>query len=154
MRSLALDLRPSVLDDLGLPAALRSYVDRWARDAHVEAHLSIDAIPRLAPELETSCFRVAQEALTNVARHAQARQVWLDLHLVSDALELQVRDDGVGFDVVAARERAISGASMGLLGMLERVVLLSGEVDLSSTRGGGTQLRARFPAAGKARGTP
>jgi signal transduction histidine kinase len=77
VRDLALDLRPSVLDDLGLPAALRWYVDRFARAAHVEAHLSIDAVPHLEANLETVSFRVAQEALTNVARHARARRVWV-----------------------------------------------------------------------------
>jgi two-component system sensor histidine kinase UhpB len=145
VRDLALDLRPSVLDDLGLPAALRWYVDRFARDAHVEAHVSIDAVPYLPPELETACFRVAQEALTNVARHAQARNVWLDLHLLAEGLELRVRDDGIGFDAGAARERAIGGASMGLLGMQEHVSLVGGEYELLTRAEGGTEVRALFP---------
>jgi PAS domain S-box-containing protein len=145
VRDLALDLRPSVLDDLGLPAALRWYVDRFARDAHVEAHVSIDAVPYLPPELATACFRVAQEALTNVARHAQARNVWLDLHLLAEGLELRVRDDGIGFDAGAARERAIGGASMGLLGMQEHVSLVGGEYELLTRAEGGTEVRARFP---------
>ena len=81
VRDLALALRPSVLDDLGLPAALRWCADRLARDAHIETRLSIDAIPRLAPAIETTCFRVAQEALTNVVRHARARTIWLELRL-------------------------------------------------------------------------
>ena len=91
IRDLALDLRPSVLDDLGLPAALRWYVDRFARAARVDAHLSIDAVPHLGTDLETVCFRVAQEALTNVARHARARHVWVDLHLLPVGLELMGR---------------------------------------------------------------
>ena len=145
VRDLALDLRPSVLDDLGLPAALRSHLDRVARDARLEAHLSIDAVPHLATELETACFRVAQEALTNIARHARASQVWLDLHLVAGGLELRVRDDGAGFDAPAARRRALSGASMGILGMEERVSLLGGELELVTRPGAGTEVRARFP---------
>lgn len=72
VRDLALALRPSVLDDLGLPAALRWYADRLGRDGRIETRLSMDAIPRLTPEIETTCFRVAQEALTNVVRHARA----------------------------------------------------------------------------------
>jgi PAS domain S-box-containing protein len=153
VRDLALELRPSVLDDLGLPSALRWYADRFARDAHIEAHLSIDAIPRLEPALETACFRVAQEALTNVVRHARARQAWLDLQLLNGGLELRVRDDGIGFDVAAARERASAGASLGLLGMQERVGLAGGTLDISSTPGGGSELRARFPVDADVRGS-
>jgi PAS domain S-box-containing protein len=147
VRDLALDLRPSVLDDFGLPAALRWYVDRFARAAGLEAHVAVEDIPRLEPELETACFRVAQEALTNVARHAQARNVWLGLRHDAAGLHLRVRDDGTGFDVGAAHDRAGAGASMGLLGMQERVSLLSGELEISSPALGGTEVRARFPSA-------
>jgi signal transduction histidine kinase len=144
VRDLALDLRPSVLDDLGLAAALRWYVDRFARGIDAEVRVSVDAVPPLEPELETACFRVAQEALTNVARHAGARRVWLDLKALPDGVELSVRDDGVGFDVVAARDRAIGGESMGLLGMQERVSLVGGEFEVRSGPDGGTEVRARF----------
>jgi PAS domain S-box-containing protein len=150
VRDLALDLRPSVLDDLGLPAALRWYADRFARAAHVEAHLSIDAVPHLEADLETVCFRMAQEALTNVARHAGARHVWIDLHLLPIGLELSIRDDGRGFDTAAARDHAVGGASMGLLGMQERVALVGGQFELRSAPGGGTELRARFAVGEKA----
>jgi len=144
VRDLALDLRPSVLDDLGLLAALRWYLDRFARDTRVEAHLSMDAVPSLEPELETTCFRVAQEALTNVARHARATQVWLELHLVAHGIELKILDDGIGFDVHAARARAVGGASMGLLGMEERVSLAGGAFHIHALSGHGTEVRARF----------
>jgi signal transduction histidine kinase len=150
VRNLALDLRPSVLDDLGLPAALRWYVDRFARTVDIHAQLSIGAVPDLEPSVATACFRVAQEALTNVARHAQARDVWLDLQLVAGGLELRIRDDGVGFDVAAARKRASAGASMGLLGMQERAALAGGDFELRSLPHGGTELRARFPVGGPA----
>src|SRR5258706_4534921 len=105
VRDLALDLRPSVLDDLGLAAAVRWYADRFARRTRIEAHLSIDAVPHLPPELETACFRVAQEALTNVARHAQARNVWVELRHGAEALGFEIRDDSIGYDAHAARER-------------------------------------------------
>jgi signal transduction histidine kinase len=111
----------------------------------VEAHLSIDAIGRLDAAIEIACFRVAQEALTNVARHARARQVWLDLHLLGPRLELRVRDDGIGFDVGAARGQAVSGASLGLLGMQERVSLLGGRCEVQSRPGAGTEVAAGFP---------
>jgi PAS domain S-box-containing protein len=152
VRDLALDLRPSLLDDLGLGAAIRSHADKFARTTPVETHLSIDAVPRLPAGLEIACFRVAQEALTNVARHAKARNVWVDLHLDTEGLDLRVRDDGIGFDANLARERAIRGASMGLLGMRERVTLAGGHYELSSRPGGGTEVRARFPLGEKARG--
>jgi signal transduction histidine kinase len=147
VRDLALDLRPSVLDDLGLPAALRWYADRFARNAQVEVHVSIDAIPDLEPEVETACFRVTQEALTNVARHARARHVWLDLHLLAEGLELRIRDDGIGFDGAAARTRATRGGSMGVLGMEERVSLVAGELVLVTRPDGGTEVIVRLPVA-------
>jgi signal transduction histidine kinase len=150
VRDLALDLRPSVLDDLGLPAALRWHVDRFARNAEVEAHVAVDAMPELAPELEIACFRVAQEALTNVARHARARHVWLELRLVAEGLELCVRDDGIGFEAEPGRERAAAGVSVGLPGMQERVSLVGGELEVKSTAGQGTEVRARFPLCGRA----
>jgi PAS domain S-box-containing protein len=145
VRDLALDLRPSVLDDLGLAAALRWYADRIARGGQFEMRVSIDPVPPLAPELETACFRVAQEALTNVARHARAGTVSVDLRAVPDGIELSVRDDGIGFDVASARDHAISGGSMGLLGMQERVLLVGGEIEISSGPAG-SRVRARFVA--------
>jgi PAS domain S-box-containing protein len=144
VRDLALDLRPPVLDDFGLPAALRWYVDRFARDTNVAASLAIDDVPRMEAELETACFRVAQEALTNVARHSRAQHVWLSLCRGRGGLELSVRDDGIGFDVESARERARAGASMGLLGMQERVSLLGGDLEIRRLSGGGAEVWARF----------
>ena len=149
VRDLALDLRPSMLDDLGLPAALRWLADRFERTTGIDAHLSMDEVPNLPPEMETACFRVAQEALTNVARHAQARNVWIDLHLVEDALDLRVRDDGVGFDATAAYARALGGASMGVLGMQDRVSLAGGDYEVSTRPGSGTEVKARLPLGEK-----
>jgi signal transduction histidine kinase len=149
VRDLALDLRPSMLDDLGLPAALRWLADRFERTTGIGAHLSMDEVPDLPPELETACFRVAQEALTNVARHAQARNVWIDLHLVEDALDLRVRDDGVGFDAPAAYARALGGTSMGVLGMQDRVSLAGGDYEVSTRPGSGTEVKARLPLGEK-----
>ena len=147
VRDLALDLRPSVLDDLGLAAALRWYVDRFARKAHLKTHLSVDELPRLDSTLETTCFRLAQETLTNIARHAQARHVWFDLHRFADTLEFRIRDDGIGYDVAAAHAHAMSGASLGLLGMEERVSLMHGTLKIISEPGCGAEVRARFSIA-------
>jgi signal transduction histidine kinase len=145
VRDLALDLRPAVLDDLGLPTALRWYTHRFARDTGIEVHFSADAVPRLEAALETACFRVAQEALTNVMRHAQARHVWVDLRVAMGETGLKITDDGVGFDVISARERAVGGVSVGLLGMEERVSSLGGEFEVHSAHGEGTRLSVRFP---------
>ncbi len=149
VRDLSLDLRPSVLDDLGLVPALEWQADRLARKAGLRARVRAEGVPgRLAPELETACFRVAQEALTNVVRHARARQVSLELRQDDSQITLTVRDDGRGFDVQAAHERARGGGSMGLLGMRERAALVGGNLSLESAPGRGTEIRARFPLAG------
>jgi signal transduction histidine kinase len=145
VRDLALDLRPSVLDDLGLTAAIRWYADRFARTTHVRVQLAMDDVPHLPPALETACFRMTQEALTNITRHARARNVWIDLHVGDPEVDLVIRDDGVGFDAGAAWKRAIGGESMGLLGMQERVSLAGGMFGLTTTPGGGTEVRAQFP---------
>ena len=151
VRDIAFDLRPSVLDDLGLPPALRWYLDRFARLTGIEAQVAIDAIPDIDPNLATACFRVAQEALTNVARHAQARNVRLELNLGAAWLELQVVDDGVGFDEASTRKSAMAGGSMGLLGMEERVSLVGGRVEIRTAVGQGTRIRAHFPIDQKSR---
>jgi PAS domain S-box-containing protein len=146
VRNLSLDLRPAMLDDLGLAAALRWYVNRQAKRADFVAELDLDdALPRLPPAQETMCFRVVQEALTNVARHAQASQVWIAIRGAGDKIGLSVRDDGVGFDVAAARQRAVRGASLGLLGIEERVRLVGGSLEIRSAAGEGAEICVEFP---------
>lgn len=145
VRNLSLDLRPSLLDDLGLVAALRWYVARQARLAGFTVHFSADELGgRLAPALETACFRVAQEALTNIVRHANAQKVWVTLR-GGDELSLSIRDDGIGFDVAAAQMRASQGESLGLLGMRERVSIVGGRLTISSSPGKGAHVYASFP---------
>jgi PAS domain S-box-containing protein len=146
MRDLAQDLRPPLLDELGLESSLRWYFEREARRAGLEFQLALGPLlARPSLEVETSCFRVAQEALTNIIRHAQARCVALELRAGGPNLFLEVRDDGKGFDVAEARKRAVRGGSQGLLSMQERVALASGELQIESTPGRGTTLRARLP---------
>ena len=145
VRQLSLDLRPSMLDDLGLAAALRWYVDAQAQRAGLSAAVTIDALDEEpAPDLAITCFRVAQEAVTNVVRHALARGIEIELRQRPGALELVVRDDGAGFDVSAARSRASRGGSLGLLGLEERVEMAGGHVTIGSSPSG-TEVRARFP---------
>jgi PAS domain S-box-containing protein len=146
VRDLSLDLRPPMLDALGLEATLCWYLNDQAERAGFAADFA-SRLPegRLPPEVEVACFRVAQEALTNVARHARARRVRLDLERRGAALHLAVRDDGAGFDPEAARQGAGAGQSFGLLGMEERVRLAGGEIAIASAPGRGTEVHATFP---------
>src|SRR6202140_578748 len=142
VRQLSLELRPPLLDDLGLVPALRWYLDQQAQRADLRVEFFADpALERVDAAIETACFRVAQEALTNVVRHARAQTVSVELDRTPEALHLAVRDDGIGFDVM----RAEQGASLGLLGMRERVALLAGEMDCKSAPGRGTEIHAFFP---------
>lgn len=146
VRNLSLDLRPSLLDDLGLVAALRWYVDRQAQRAGFSALFTADPFDaRLPTEVETTCFRVAQEALTNIVRHSRARRVEVQLRHSETELQLLIHDDGAGFDVQAALDSSMRGASLGLLGMRERVHLVGGKIEIESSPAAGTEIRVRLP---------
>jgi two-component system sensor histidine kinase UhpB len=150
IRDLSLDLRPSMLDDFGLVPALEWFVDRQAQRSGFSAELAVEpAELRMPANLETTVFRVAQIALTNVARHAQATHLRVELRQDAAELELLIRDDGIGFDVAAALERASRGATFGLLSMQERVRLVGGTLEITSTPGLGTEIRIRFPVGSK-----
>jgi PAS domain S-box-containing protein len=142
---LARGLHPAVLDDLGLAEAMRRHVDEWARSFGVAVDLRLSgAISHPLPALaQTTMYRILQEALTNVARHARARTVRVELTYDGTLLELVVRDNGVGFKAGARRRRS---SSLGLHGMRERVALLGGSFELESRPGEGTLVRARIPA--------
>ena len=146
VRRLAVALRPSVLDDLGLIPALRGIAEQTAARSGFEVHFQ-PALPagRLPPDVETACFRIVQEALTNITRHARAQRVDIDLFHDGDALVLGIHDDGCGFEVAAVRERASAGDSIGLLGMKERATLLGGQLDIESIPGMGSTVRMRCP---------
>jgi len=147
VRDMSLDLRPSLLDDLGLAPALRWYTDRQAQREGFTVHFAAE-LPetRLPVDVETTCFRVVQEALTNVIRHAQAQRVSIELRRGQEGLELSIRDDGRGFDVERALRHAAGGARLGLLGMQERVQFAGGQIDIQSAPGHGTEIRVSFPA--------
>ena len=146
VHDLSLNLRPSMLDDLGLVPALRWYTERQAALAGLQAEVRADPLEqRLDPMIETQCFRVAQEALTNVVKHAKARTVVVELTRNDQQLHLSVRDDGVGFDVASLREQAVLGASLGLLSMEERAALAGGGLQYHATPGQGTEVHAWFP---------
>jgi PAS domain S-box-containing protein len=146
VQDISLDLRPSILDDLGLEPALRWYTDRQAALVELKVKFHADRLEqRLDPMVETECFRVAQEALTNVVRHARAKTVTVDLRQENGLLHLRVRDDGTGFEVAAVREKAVRGASLGLLSMEERAALAGGGLEFTSIPRQGTEVHAWFP---------
>ncbi len=146
VRALSVELRPSLLDDLGLIPALRWYVDRQSRRGKFTAYFAADPLPgRLAPELETVCFRLVQEALTNVLRYAQAGRVEVELKVDEATLHLAIRDDGVGFNAAEALVGAVQGGSLGLLGMQERAALVGGWLEITSAPGYGAEIQANLP---------
>jgi signal transduction histidine kinase len=145
-RALSVDLRPSVLDDFGLDSALRWFLDRQGRQAGLKIQLRADpSLGRLPPTIEITCFRIVQEAVTNIIRHARAHNVTVEVGQREDDLKVTIKDDGIGFDVEAARERATRGESLGLLSMQERALLVGGALEIRSTPGAGTELLLRLP---------
>jgi PAS domain S-box-containing protein len=146
VRDLSLSLRPPVLDDLGLVAALRWHANYHTHRTGLRTRFVADALQgRLAPEVETICYRIVQEALTNVARHARAETVTVELRQRNAHIELCIVDDGVGFDVQAARQRVAQGWSQGLLNIEDRVLLGGGHVTIHSEPGCGTRIDIFLP---------
>jgi PAS domain S-box-containing protein len=146
IQDLSLNLRPAMLDDLGLEPALRWYTKRQGALGGLQTEFHADPLEqRLDPMIEAACFRVAQEALTNVCRHAQATKVSVSLRNRDGQLHLTVIDDGVGFNVGQSRDEAAHGASLGLLSMEERAVLADGGLECISAPGQGTEIHAWFP---------
>lgn len=146
VRKIIFALRPTLLDDLGLIPAVRYYAKNLLEPAGVQVHVHATGFgaQRLPREVETTVFRIAQEAITNIARHSRARHATVSLEFTGTAVRLEVRDDGVGFDVAAsltdpARRR------LGLLGMRERVALVGGTLCIDSRPGGGAVVRADIP---------
>ena len=140
--NLARHLRPSALDDHGLMPALAAQLKRFSAHTGAEVRLNREGEPDELPEdVQTALYRVAQEALTNVARHAGATVVEVDVVIVGDRIELRVRDDGAGFDPgVAAAATSGAGRGLGLGGMAERARLAGGELDVRSAPGVGTSV--------------
>ena len=146
VRRLARDLRPAALDDLGLVTALSNHVDEWSRQFDIAADFSSrNCDCRLAPAIETSLYRIVQEALTNVARHAQARHASVVVECRADEVVVIVEDDGRGIepDVVDAASRA---GHFGLTGIRERAALLGGRAVIESSSGG-TSVFVSLPSA-------
>jgi len=138
------DLRPSVLDDLGLVPALRTLAKQ---PSGAQVALQVDGLrDRLAAPIETALYRIAQEALTNANKYAKASHVNIDLRSLDGHIRLRVRDDGVGFDPRSIPEREEPGrAGLGIFGMRERATLLRGTLEIHSAPHQGTEVVAQLP---------
>jgi len=150
VRDLALHLRPSLLDDLGLLAALRHYLKRYQN----RYRLIVDFQPlgldgkRLPPDVETALFRITQQALTNVARHAEAHSVTVLLEHRGTSVQLIVEDNGKGFDLAQVMDSRPHEGNLGLYCMRERASLIGGTLTIESTPGRGTAVFVRIPVEG------
>ncbi|MBK9712452.1 MAG: PAS domain-containing protein [Kouleothrix sp.] len=151
VRTLALQLRPPALDDLGLVATLTSYVDEWSARVLIAVDFHARGLEqqRLPLAIETALYRLVQEALTNVLKHAQAANVSLIIERRADAVQMIVEDDGVGFDVEATRRTAHTEQRLGLVGMDERVAQLGGTLTIESAPGRGTTVFVHIPLVDK-----
>jgi signal transduction histidine kinase len=146
IRGIARDLRPPVLDTLGLKVAMQTYCTEFTRRTHLLVIFeSEDALPRLPDAYNITLYRTLQEALTNVVKHAQASQVWVDLSMEEDLVTLTVQDNGVGLGETKSGTNGI-----GLAGLRERITIAGGTLLISSVPKRGTILSAQFPLANDA----
>ncbi len=146
MYDLILGLRPSVLDDLGLLAALRAHTERTFEQEGVTVEIEVSGLSdRLPPHLETALFRIFQEAISNIVRHASANRVTLRIIIEQGILKASIIDNGVGFEPEAFKADGDEKRGLGILGMRERASLVGGEIDIDSGPGHGTRLQVTIP---------
>jgi signal transduction histidine kinase len=146
VREMSLDLSPSMLDDVGLPDTLRYYLDRQSQRTGLTVNLiTSSAWTPLPIEVESTCFRVVQETVRNVIRHASARQVQVELRQDAEAVYLTISDNGVGFDPALLEQPDAPHRRLGLTAMRQRVELLAGRWSIESSPGHGTSVRVCLP---------
>jgi signal transduction histidine kinase len=133
-----------MLETTGLDATLRWLAERHQQRTGVAAEV-VGHVSGVSGAVAIACFRVAQEALTNVAQHARAQRVWIELSRTDHLMELVIGDDGVGFDVTRSLMEAPARGHLGLFGMRERAQILGGSLDLDSRPGNGTRIRLSLP---------
>jgi signal transduction histidine kinase len=143
---IAWELRPAALEELGLEAAINNYVKNWSNQfkANAEVRSAVPSDKRLALAIEVNLYRIVQEALNNIAKHAKASSVGVMLEKLEDKIVLIIEDDGVGFDL---EEKANEAKGLGLIGMGERAALVNGEIEIESAIGSGTTIFVRVPAS-------
>lgn|GEM_PF-446271 len=149
LRHLSLELRPPQLDQLGLDDALHWLADQQRTNTGLDISCQFAGVTeRLPGALEGVCYRIAQEALNNATRHSQATKIGIRVERNGHLLKLAIHDDGVGFDIEAARNKAIKTGSMGLISMDERAQLAGGRLKVHTSHGGGTSIQATFVLLG------
>jgi signal transduction histidine kinase len=153
LHRLIVNLRPSVLDDLGLAAAIRGVADWQLGGTSTAVRCELDDLDaleaRLPSEVETAVFRAVQEAIVNISRHARADSVLIQGSVDSGVLTLEVEDDGEGFDLARATGDSSSLRGIGLLGMRERIEIIGGSLHIESEPGHGTRLLITVPVAAR-----
>ncbi len=155
VRNLALSLRPGLLDDLGLLAALEWMVNQRSHSSGIVFELESNlGSQRLSSAIETTFFRVAQEAVTNVQRHSRASHAFIGLTRTDSDLTLVVHDNGCGFDMAAMAQKAASGKSLGMVGMHERALLIGARIDISQRPDGRSQVQLFCPLGPELPDTP
>lgn len=131
VREMSLKLRPSILDDLGLIPAVRWFLDRQSQRTGINAKVITKPFTEKIPsEIQITCYRIIQEAVTNIIKHSKAKNMSVEINIVSNELYIIISDDGVGYDVLSARRMATSGYSIGVLGMQERAEAVGGWLDI------------------------
>ena len=149
VRRLALELRPPALDDLGLREALGGLVQRFSENSGIRVRLDVDGSrERLPPEIELVLYRVAQEAVTNIVKHARATSASIVLRKLPDRVDITIDDNGTGFDPTIGRVRDERGLGLGLFGMEERVALVGGSLTFRQLLPSGSRVAATVPLDG------
>ncbi len=144
---LAWELRPALLDDLGLNAALENYLTQWSERTGIALDFHNCNLDKqlLSPDIETTVYRIVQEALTNILKHAQAKQVSVVIECQQNNVQVMVEDDGKGFDTECLSNKAATEGRLGVVGMQERAAMVEGTLDIESTLGAGTAVFVRIP---------
>ena len=152
LQTIIYDLRPSLLDDLGLVRALTWYADERLEQRGIHVRLEMpDEVKRLSPKIETTLFRIAQEAITNICKYAQACETHIRLEVASDQVLMEIVDDGVGIKATESLDSSDNRLGWGLLGIRERAELLGGGMSLNSQPGSGVRLKVTIPTNGNER---
>jgi len=142
VRAISSQLRPSILDDLGLVPAIRSYIRRYQQTNDIRVHFNFNRNVRVRAELEIALYRVLQECLTNAAKYAQTEDIDVDLKFYPDKVEMKVQDYGIGFDKGTLGQE---GSGLGLFGMKERTRMLGGTLKVFTSPGEGTSIEVVLP---------
>jgi len=141
-----MDLRPTMLDDLGLIPTLRWYVQNFSNRSNIHSHFqAIGFDEKLPPQIETAFYRIVQEALNNISKHAEASQVEISLEQRDSAIYVSIMDNGRGFDLDKVLHPESPERGFGIIGIQERVSLLGGKIDIQSSPGFGTQISIEIP---------